>query len=120
MFTKAKNDFDKIIGDLFTAKMRVDIIEHDNDFVLLVDLPGIKKDEVILEYADDCLTISINKGEIEDSDDYIKKERKDHYQERSFTIPSVDFNCCKATLDNGVLTILLPKIHLEGKKINVE
>ena len=120
MFSKAKNDFDKIFGDLFCAKMRVDIQEREENYLLTAELPGVMKDEITLQYADDSLTISVDRDEVLDDEEYLRKERKSSYQERSFVIPSVDFDSCKATLEMGILSIVLPKIKVEGKKINID
>ncbi|MGZ3794686.1 MAG: Hsp20/alpha crystallin family protein [Bdellovibrio sp.] len=87
----------------------IDLQEDENAFLVTIDLPGMKKNEIKIDCTDNVLTIS---GErVRD----LKGESK--YTERpygtflrTFTLPSqVDVNSIKAVFEDGVLKVSLPK-----------
>ena len=93
--------------------MKTDIQETENGYALSVDLPGFKKDEVDLQLQDGYLTIQASKGLDKDETDkkgnYIRRERYAGSCMRSFYVGDVKPAEVKATYENGVLTLLLPK-----------
>lgn len=125
MLEKAKNEFDKLFVDFFggNGKMKVDIMDNDSEYVLSCEAPGVKKENIEISYKDEILTISIN-DEVDkvDIDKYLRKERRNGYQERSFSIPLVDFEKSKANLYDGILYVNLPKKEVlkESHSINIE
>jgi len=95
------------------------IMEKEKEFVVEVSLPGLKKDDVKIDLENDILTISSQKKEsTEDkNDNYYRKEF--HYGEcdRSFTVPkNIDRDQISAKMEDGILTITLPKIEPDAKK----
>lgn len=91
--------------------MKLDIKEFSSVYVFDIELPGVKRDEIDLNIADDILTISVKISEQTNEEDpkYIRKERKYGSYSRSFAIPNIDSENIKANYDNGVLTVTLPK-----------
>lgn len=101
----------------------IDVIEKEDKFVVKVELPGIKEEDVEVSVAGDMLTIS---GEKEAESEV--KEKGYYYSEssygsfsRSVTMPStVDAGKIEANYDKGVLEITLPKTpEVKSKKIKV-
>lgn len=89
-----------------------DVEETDQAFLLTVDLPGVKKDDVKVDLSDNVLTISgERKHEHESKAKGTRRfERSYGSFQRSFTLPSgVDANAVEASLEDGVLRIALPK-----------
>ncbi|MDZ7749025.1 MAG: Hsp20/alpha crystallin family protein [Halofilum sp. (in: g-proteobacteria)] len=89
-----------------------DLSETDEAYELQVDLPGMKKDDVSVDYSDGVLTISgERKDEREDKrKGYYLSERSYGAYQRSFRVPeSVDHDNIAAQFNDGVLTITLPK-----------
>lgn len=89
-----------------------DLSETDAGYELQVDLPGMKKDDVAIDYSDGILTIS---GERSDEREdqrkgYYLSERSYGAYERSFRVPeSVEPDNISAEFRDGVLTVKLPK-----------
>lgn len=89
-----------------------DLSETDAGYELQVDLPGMKKDDVAIDYSDGNLTIS---GERSDEREdqrrgYYLSERSYGAYERSFRVPeSVEPDNISAEFRDGVLTVKLPK-----------
>ena len=107
---------DNIFGEDDTEKVvwgpSVDVVENDDNFQIMAELPGIKMDEVKINLSDNVLTIKgEKKNEIsENKRNFYRVERCYGQFQRSFTLPSsVDASKVQANLENGVLTITLPK-----------
>ncbi len=92
----------------------VNIKEDDNEFMLEVAVPGMKKDDFHLNYENGRLTISSErKNETEQKEGEKITRREFSYQsfQRSFTVPQsiVDADKIKASYNDGILNISLPK-----------
>ena len=102
----------------------VDIVEHDDEIILTVELPGVSKEDIQLEVKENMLTISgERKFEKEyKEEDYHRIERSYGKFHRSFTLPSeIKPDEVKASYKDGLLCVTLPKaIETECKKIEIE
>jgi HSP20 family protein len=101
----------------------VDVVEKADKFVVKVELPGVKENDIDVTITGDTLTIS---GEKESDSEVNKKGY--YYSEssygsfsRSVTIPSiVNVEKIAANCEKGVLEITLPKISdVKPKKVQV-
>lgn len=125
MLMPRKNDFD-IFGGFFDDPffneprhneiMKTDIKEGENEYTLEIEMPGIKKENVKIELSKGYITISAeNNNEVEEKEkNYIRKER--HYGSftRSFYVgDKVEMNDINASMDNGILSITVPKEESE-------
>lgn len=103
--------------------MKTDIYESNNKYILELDLPGIKKDNIRVNYENGYLTVSILKNSLPASPDtYIRRERFYGQIKRSFYIGIKKESDLKAKYNDGVLTISFPKEDAaknEQKNINV-
>lgn len=90
----------------------VDISETNDELLLHAELPGLKKDQVKLTIEDGVLTISGEKKfEAEQKEkDFHRVERRYGSFHRGFTLPTnVDASKAKASFEDGVLTVRIPK-----------
>ena len=103
--------------ELANVSSSIDMFDDGNDLVIKADLPGIKKEEISVDFTDDIITISGEKKTEE------KTERKDYYRvERSFgsfvrklRLPvEIQVDKTNASFKDGVLEIRMPKS--ESKK----
>jgi len=103
----------------------VDIEDQGKDFVLTVDLPGFRKEEVTVEVTNDYVNIEARKQEIKEVDDkkknYLRKERASEAYYRRVTLPQeVNSDQAQASLNDGVLQVTLPKKEpIEKKKLTI-
>jgi len=100
----------------------VDIYETSNDIVLVADMPGVTKENLQLDIDKDELTI---KGAFEEQDSGGEKLLNECiYGEytRTFTLgDTIDKEKIAAKLDDGVLTLTLPKQErIKPRKITIE
>ena len=102
----------------------IDVIEKGDNFVVKVELPGMKQEDVDVSVSDDTLTI---KGErrpesgIKD-EDYDRSEIAYGSFYRSITLPSsVDTKSIEAVYEDGILRVTLQRAAgAKPKKVNVQ
>jgi len=90
---------------------QVEIIERDNQLVVRADLPGMTKDGVNVEIADDALVIrGERKDEREEEDKgYYRSERSYGSFYRTIPLPKgINIEDATADFRNGVLEITMP------------
>lgn len=92
----------------------VGIVEEADAIRIMTELPGVKPENVKISLENNVLTIHGTKEQVAEE----RAERLHRYErtygtfERSFTLPTtVDANAIKATYENGVLTVTLPKVE---------
>ena len=94
--------------------MKTDVLETDQDYTLLIDLPGIEKDNVSAELKEGYLNITASASQQDDSQDengrYLRRERFSGTYTRSFYVgDAVTEADIKAKFENGVLKLTIPK-----------
>ncbi len=98
--------------------MKTDIKEEDDHYLVKVDLPEIKKEDVKISLDNGYLLINAtleNKHE-EEEGRYIRRERHFGNFARSFYVgDELVEEDIKAKLDNGVLTLTLKKRQPQAK-----
>ena len=97
----------------------VDIKEHDDEYLLVADLPGLDKENIDLSYENNVLSIRAHQEREEeekhDEGNYIRRERSSRSYSRQFIIKNVQEDEIQASFKNGVLTVNLPKREKEEK-----
>ena len=85
-------------------------------------LPGIKKEDITLNYANNYLSISAVRNEtFEDKkDNYVRKERNYGQFKRNFYIDNVDAANVDAAFNDGILKITLPKKEQGSTSKNID
>ena len=115
------NDYFDIFNVPYTKEkeyMKTDIYEVNNKYVLEIDLPGIKKENIKINYDNAYLTISAEKNALPTKpDSYIRRERFYGEIKRSFYIGIKKETDLKARFNEGILTIIFPKEDLNKKEI---
>lgn len=101
---------------------RIDAIEHDKEFIVKVELPGMEEKDIDLKLTEDSLII---KGEKKlEKEEYYFMERSYGSFIRTIPLPSrIETGKVEAKFHNGILTITLPKTPesiKETKKIPIK
>ncbi len=97
-----------------------EIIESKNSFSINLDLPGMAKDEIKIEYEKGTLTISGARkaNTINAEEEMIRNETRYGEFSRSFKLPeSVDSDHIHAEHANGVLKLSIPKKEAAKPKL---
>ena len=113
------NDYFDIFANPYTLEkeyMKTDIFETNGKYYLEIDLPGIKKENIKVNYNNGYLTISIEKRTLSSRPDiYIRRERFFGEIKRSLYIGLKKETDLNAKLDSGILIISFPKEDLPTK-----
>lgn len=91
-------------------KINTDILELADRYELKADLPGFKKAEITIEYANDILTITARHVDAPTpAGHYLRKERAESTLTRKFVFHEINSAAISAQLIDGVLHLALPK-----------
>ena len=113
-----KDDFYSEI-DQSSRSMTLDINEKDEMYEVKANLPGFSKENVNILLDENTLTIEakIDKENKEENKKYVRRERFLGNYNRSINLSN---NCnveeIKAKMENGVLTLNIPKTEPKQKK----
>lgn len=104
-------ELDRMSAEQQSYSPRADVVEAEDHYLMSLDLPGLKKEDLIIETQDKMLTIS---GE--------RKRGTQVSFRRSFTLPdSVNGEKIQASYEDGVLELYLPKTPAaQPRKIEIQ
>jgi HSP20 family protein len=87
-----------------------DVFESDSQLLMVIDLPGAKREDIEIALDGSSLTVRAPMGELDPG----------HVWQRSFTLPrNIDAARAQATWALGVLKIELPRNKSEARRIPV-
>ena len=97
------------------SEFKTDIQDKGDHYLLEADLPGMKKEDIAIDIDGDNLTIKAErKNEHEEKDkSYVRCERSYGSYARSFDISGIKAEGIKASYNDGVLSLTLPKKDVE-------
>ena len=102
----------------------LDIAERKDAYLMTVELPGVKLDDLEITLEDSLLTIQGERQFTSESSEeqYHRVERRYGSFRRSITLPSqVKADAIEASFENGVLEVVVPKAEeAKPKKISVK
>ncbi|MCR5741783.1 MAG: Hsp20 family protein [Gammaproteobacteria bacterium] len=111
--------FDPFFGDDFFRRevkkdnnfLKTDVIENEKDYELIMDVPGLEKEDVNIEVEDGYLTVTASKkyNEEDKKKNFVRKERRFYESKRSFYVGNIDDSLVSAKLEKGELHIVVPK-----------
>lgn len=85
--------------------------ESDKAYFVAIDIPGVKKEDLKIDIDDRTLTVSAVRRNVFDRNEEVAKYSK------TFSLPvEVDSAGVEAHLEDGVLSLLLPKTEKAQKK----
>lgn len=97
----------------------VNVVESEKNYRLDLAVPGYQKEDFNVDVDGNLLTLSAQskKEEKEEKENYTRREFSFSSFKRTFTLPeNVDAQQIKATYQNGILEINLPKIEEKKKE----
>lgn len=120
MMVPRKNNYgllDDIFTDSFFGRndnklMKTDIKETENNFLIMIDIPGYDKDNIKIEVDNGYLTVTAEESnETSDEEEkFVRKERYFGQCSRSFYVGEhITHEDVKASFKNGTLNINIPK-----------
>jgi HSP20 family protein len=102
----------------------LDVIDQGNDFIVTADLPGVKKEDIKITFENNVLTIngSRKSQEIPENASLLLNELRSGDFTRSIKFrQDVDTSKMSAEMNNGMLTITLPKTEsVKAREISIK
>ncbi len=118
--------FDEPLFPRYTAsEMKTDIHEKDGNYLLSIELPGYRKEDIQIAMQDGYLNVSAvrneNKEEKDERGNIIRQERYQGSLSRSFYVGDIDEEDVKAKFENGELKISFPSVkpQIEERKKSI-
>jgi HSP20 family protein len=107
----------RLVGPLAAAVVPVDIEETDDAFLVEIELPGVRREDVSIDLRDNELQVT---GEIKERErkGVLRRQtrRVGKFEHRIILPGDVDVESVSATLADGVLTIRLAKARKSQPK----
>ena len=102
----------------------VDVIDRENEILVKAELPGVDKKDIDISVTSNTVTIKgkTEKEEKEEKDNYYHREISRGSYARTLSLPvDVDEEKARATIKDGLLELVLPKLEKAKKRtIKVE
>ncbi|MFT4923485.1 MAG: HSP20 family protein [Haloarculaceae archaeon] len=96
-----------------SSDIEVDVLDDDDAYVVVADLPGYDTDDIDVQLSDDRhLQVSADRDEEEilEEGDVVRRERRHTHVSRTVPLPgAVEGTDTEASYENGVLTVRLGK-----------
>jgi len=115
-FSWSRDNGGKALG---TWTPSADITEDEKEYLIRMDIPGMEKDDIKVNFQDGRVTITGERKaeEKEEKKDHIRQERYYGSFYRSFTLPEkVKEENIQASFKNGVLKLVIPKAEVVKPK----
>jgi HSP20 family protein len=113
--------FDAFFDDLFefpafqidgdTKPPIHDVIENDKEFIIEAMMAGVKKEDVSIEIVNDVLVLKAERKSVKDLNYNRKESFFGTYQRYFKLIDTADIEKITATLIDGVLRVVIPKLE---------
>lgn len=117
MFNDIFDELNKVFNDVSNgvkeAQKRgrgfiaVDVRKDNDGYLVEAALPGVKKEDVSINYDQSVLTIEVKEHEVA-NDSFIIKERMENFYKRELELPDAESSQIKAKMHDGILMISLP------------
>lgn len=107
------------------AQLRLDVTESDNTYVVLAEIPGVKKDDINVAIDGNQVEISAevrSEKEAKEGDKVLRSERCYGKVYRAIALPQeVDESAVQARYAEGILELTLPKKQpAAAKRITIQ
>lgn len=99
----------------------VEVNECGDGYKLQADMPGVDKDGLEILLEDNELTIMGRRQPLAEGGEFLYRESNDYGYRRTFELdPTIDRTGISARIENGVLTVTLPKAEeVKPRRIEV-
>jgi HSP20 family protein len=88
----------------------VDVLETEDGYLVLAELPGVRRDDIQLQVRDRRLELSGRRQPLGENRNFLRMERSYGPFRRTFDLGApVDVDGISAAFEQGVLRVLIPK-----------
>lgn len=100
-----------------------DVVEREDGFHVYMDLPGVKKQDLVIDLQEGELTVSgVTRYEASETENYTEMQFGNGEYRRTLSVSDmVDRGGIKASLKSGVLELFLPKVEeVRPRRIEIQ
>ena len=117
---RENRDADRAQNEQFVAPA-ASVVEASDGYTLEVEMPGVNKEGLEISIENNELTVLGRRSLPEVEGTLIHRELRQENYRRTFELdPSIDTDKISAKIDQGVVTLTLPKAeHIKPRKITV-
>ncbi|MBM6999930.1 Hsp20/alpha crystallin family protein [bacterium] len=122
-FNALNDAFGMPTAEIAPATMQMDVEDEPTAYHVSVTVPGVKRDQIDVELNNGNLMVTVDK---KDSDEdkkknYVRRETSEFHATRSVYLKGADPKGVTASMNDGVLTINVPKQQeAAGAKIEIQ
>jgi HSP20 family protein len=113
----------QLLSSIRPDSIPVDVIEHDDAFEVRAAVPGVKPDDIEVTVQGERVSIRAEARAAEErrGENWLMREHRYGTLQRTVTLPTaVRSDTAEAKVDNGVLSLRLPKAHgAEARRISI-
>ncbi|WP_272698662.1 Hsp20/alpha crystallin family protein [Desulfovibrio sp. Fe33] len=109
--------------ELTRFRPATDILEREDGFHIFMDMPGVSKEDMSIDLEEDELTVTGRSSQCQAvGEKFVEMQFGECEYVRSVSISDiVDRERIKASVENGVLELFLPKLEkVQPKRITIE
>ena len=122
MYYTTRNSLNSLLNETFGYEsatiMRSDIMKEDGNYVLEIEMPGVKKEEVNLSLEKGYLNVAVKKAKKTENIEYVLNERiKKDYSREFYLGEGYEEEDIRASLNDGILRLVFPQVKKSEKRI---
>lgn len=98
---------------------KVDVIDREAEVIVRAELPGVAKEDLDVTVTDDSVTLKAHTSheEKQEKGEYYRREMSYGEYQRTVALPhAVNGEKARATFNDGVLELTLPKLETSSRK----
>jgi HSP20 family protein len=121
-----QDELDRAVAE-YTSKSQskptMDVMEDEETITVITDLPGVNKEDIKIDLTEDALKITAKFQEeiVAEDVNFYRRERKYGEAKRNVKLPAqIKMDETSAKFENGVLTVVLPKVEKETFEVKLD
>jgi len=116
------NEFNNMFYDGGYKGFPLDVIETENGYKVVAEIPGVKKEDIKLEFEDGVLTIFATMPKYDKNTKYLIHERTNQKLRRTINFGDIKDESIKASYQDGLLfvDVILKKEEKVKKTIEIQ
>jgi HSP20 family protein len=114
------NEFNNMFYDGGYKGFPIDVIETENGYRVVAEIPGVKKEDIKLEFEDGILTLSAHMPKVDHNTKYLIHERSNQKLRRTINFGDIKEDEIKASYENGLLLVDITTKKEEKTKKTIE
>jgi HSP20 family protein len=114
------NEFNNMFYDGGYKGFPIDVIETENGYRVVAEIPGVKKEDIKLEFEDGILAVSATAPKADHNTKYLIHERNNQKLRRTINFGDINEDEIKASYENGLLAVNITVKKEEKTKKTIE